>query len=46
LSNDVFSKLENTRISGKLIELRVDKGGASRSADQGDRPPRAGRREY
>jgi ATP-dependent RNA helicase DeaD len=46
LSNDVFSKLENTRISGKLIELRVDKGGASRSADQGDRPPRAPRREY
>ena len=46
LSNDVFAKLENTRISGKLIELRADKGGASRSADQGDRPPRAPRREY
>ncbi|MDJ0349704.1 DEAD/DEAH box helicase [Cryobacterium sp. PH29-G1] len=46
LSGEVFSKLENTRISGKLIELRADKGGASRSADQGDRPPRAPRREY
>ena len=46
LSGDVFSKLENTRISGKLIELRADKGGASRSADQGDRAPRAARREY
>jgi len=46
LSHDVFSKLENTRISGKLIELRADKGGASRSADQGDRPARAPRREY
>ncbi|TFD54043.1 DEAD/DEAH box helicase [Cryobacterium frigoriphilum] len=30
LSNDVFSKLSATRISGKLIELRADKGGASR----------------
>ena len=46
LSGDVFSKLENTRISGKLIELRADKGGASRSAEQNDRPPRAPRREY
>jgi len=46
MSNDVFAKLENTRISGKLIELRADKGGASRSSDQGDRPPRAPRREY
>ena len=44
LSGDVFSRLENTRISGKLIELRADRGGASRSADRGDQPPRAPRR--
>jgi ATP-dependent RNA helicase DeaD len=31
LSNDVFSKLELTRISGKLIEIRPDNGPARRA---------------
>ena len=44
LPADVFARLESTRISGKLIELRADRGGASRSDDRGDRPPRAPRR--
>ncbi len=44
LPGDVFSKLEHTRISGKLIELRADRGGASRRDDRGDQPPRAPRR--
>lgn len=44
LSGEVFSRLENTRISGKLIELRADRGGASRQNDRGDQPPRAPRR--
>src|SRR5680860_94319 len=42
LSNDVFSKLASTRISGKLIELRADRGGAGR---QDDRPPRKSYRD-
>jgi len=42
LSPDVLEKLADTRISGKLIEIRPDRGPASRS----DRPARAPRREY
>ncbi|MGK9146783.1 DEAD/DEAH box helicase [Plantibacter flavus] len=48
LGNDVFDRLENTRISGKLIELRPDRGGpARRRDDEGtsgggyDRKPRS-----
>jgi len=33
LGNDVFDRLENTRISGKLIELRPDRGGPARRRD-------------
>jgi ATP-dependent RNA helicase DeaD len=40
LSRDVFSKLENTRISGKLIELRADNSGAARHDDRDERPER------
>jgi ATP-dependent RNA helicase DeaD len=40
LSRDVFSKLENTRISGKLIELREDQGAPSRRDDRDERPVR------
>ena len=43
LSGDVFSRLENTRISGKLIELRADRGGASRQNDRGDHGDRGDR---
>ena len=43
LSADVFSRLENTRISGKLIELRADRGGASRQNDRGDHGDRGDR---
>ncbi|HEV7948466.1 MAG TPA: helicase-related protein, partial [Glaciihabitans sp.] len=39
LPKDVFDKLENTRISGKLIEIRPDRG-PSRREDRGERPPR------
>ena len=38
LSKDVFRKLGGTRISGKLIELRLDKGPAG--GGQGPRKPR------
>jgi ATP-dependent RNA helicase DeaD len=41
LSGAVLAKLEGTRISGKLIELRPDRAGRD---DQGDRPPRKPRR--
>ncbi|KGJ71822.1 cold-shock protein [Cryobacterium roopkundense] len=34
LSSDVFSKLSGTRISGKLIELKADRGGASRQGPE------------
>jgi len=34
LSSDVFSKLSATRISGKLIELKADRGGASRQGPE------------
>jgi ATP-dependent RNA helicase DeaD len=43
LSGDVLAKLENTRISGKLIELKPDRRSGGRSddrSDRGDRPPR------
>ena len=43
LPKDVFSKLENTRISGKLIEMQPDTTGGPRReerADRGDRPER------
>lgn len=33
LGSDVFDRLENTRISGKLIELRPDRGGPARRRD-------------
>jgi ATP-dependent RNA helicase DeaD len=39
LPSDVLAKLENTRISGKLIELRPDRAGRD-LGDRGDRPPR------
>ncbi|MET0974443.1 MAG: DEAD/DEAH box helicase [Leifsonia sp.] len=40
LSDDTLSKLTGTRIGGKLIELRPDKGGPSRGSDRDERPPR------
>jgi ATP-dependent RNA helicase DeaD len=41
LSNDVLDKLRETRISGKLIEIRPDRGGPARRREGGDdRPPR------
>jgi ATP-dependent RNA helicase DeaD len=40
LSRDVFAKLENTRISGKLIELRADHPGAGRRDERAERKPR------
>jgi ATP-dependent RNA helicase DeaD len=45
LSRDVFSKLENTRISGKLIELRADHPGAGRRDEREERPERKPRHE-
>jgi len=43
LPSDVLDKLQDTRISGKLIELAPDKGAANRRSDG---PPRKPRREY
>ncbi len=43
LPGDVLGRLANTRISGKLIELRPDRGG--NSAKREDRPPRKPRRD-
>mgnify|MGYP000458597449 CR=1 FL=1 len=40
LGSDVFGRLEGTRISGKLIELRADSSGPARREERGDRPPR------
>lgn len=40
LGSDVFGRLEGTRISGKLIELRADSSGSARRDDRGDRPAR------
>ncbi|MEL4317616.1 DEAD/DEAH box helicase [Leifsonia sp. YIM 134122] len=48
LSDDTLSKLSGTRISGKLIELRPDSGGPSRStrdSEGGDRPYRKPRHD-
>ncbi|WP_213816304.1 DEAD/DEAH box helicase [Glaciihabitans sp. dw_435] len=39
LPGDVIAKLENTRISGKLIEIRLDKGAPARRDDR-ERPAR------
>jgi ATP-dependent RNA helicase DeaD len=39
LSADTLARLADTRISGKLIELRPDTGGSPRRS-QDDRPPR------
>jgi ATP-dependent RNA helicase DeaD len=43
LSADVFSRLENTRISGKLIELREDRQVPGRREDRDGRDGREGR---
>ena len=40
LSEDTLDRLTDTRISGKLIELRLDTGGPGRRAGDDDRPPR------
>ena len=40
LGSDVFGRLEGTRISGKLIELRADSSGSARREERSDRPPR------
>ncbi|MFF1573618.1 DEAD/DEAH box helicase [Leifsonia sp. NPDC058292] len=47
LSGDVLSRLSGTRISGKLIEMRPDRGpGARRERnDRDDRPPRKPRHQ-
>jgi ATP-dependent RNA helicase DeaD len=44
LSNDVLEKLSGTRISGKLIEIRPDRGGPKRET-YGDRPARKPRHD-
>ncbi|OZD50141.1 ATP-dependent RNA helicase [Rhodococcus sp. 06-1477-1B] len=41
LSNDTITRLADTRISGQLIDLRLDQGG--RSAKRSDRPQRRDR---
>ena len=49
LPGDVLEKLKGTRISGKLIEIRADRGGARkdgpRTDNGGDRPPRKSYRD-
>jgi ATP-dependent RNA helicase DeaD len=40
LPGHVLGKLRDTRISGKLIEIRPDRRGPARYTDHGDRPPR------
>ena len=45
LSRDVFSRLENTRISGKLIELRADHPGTGRRDERPERAERKPRHE-
>lgn len=44
LPRDTFDRLVNTRISGKLIEIRPDEGGGIRREDRADRAPRKPRR--
>ncbi len=46
LSRDVLSRLEGTRISGKLIELRAENRGSARREERGDRPARKPRHKY
>lgn len=47
LSKDTLDRLENTRISGKLIELRPDNGPTRRDdRSYDDRPPRKPRERY
>jgi ATP-dependent RNA helicase DeaD len=45
LPDDVLGRLAGTRISGKLIEIRPDRGGAARRGDRDDRPARKPRRD-
>ncbi|GLK23358.1 DEAD/DEAH box helicase [Microbacterium thalassium] len=46
LSRDTLDRLSDTRISGRLIEMRLDTGGPSgRSRGSGDRGDRGGRRD-
>ncbi len=40
LPGQVLAKLKDTRISGKLIEIRPDVRGGARTSDRGDRPQR------
>ena len=44
LSDDVLAKLSGTRIGGKLIELRPDRGAPGKRDDRDDRPARKPRR--
>jgi ATP-dependent RNA helicase DeaD len=44
LARDVFDRLENTRISGKLIELRADQAGSARRESRDDRDERPARK--
>ncbi|THG33530.1 DEAD/DEAH box helicase [Naasia lichenicola] len=43
LSSDQLNRLSGTRISGRLIELRPDRGAPGKRRDSGDRPDRAPR---
>ncbi|TXN31392.1 DEAD/DEAH box helicase [Lacisediminihabitans profunda] len=45
LPDDVLDRLKGTRISGKLIEIRPDRGGAPRQDDRDDRPARKPRHD-
>ena len=40
MPGDVLGKLASTRISGKLIEIRPDRGPGARRQDRDDRPER------
>ncbi|MCU1636388.1 MAG: cold-shock protein [Cryobacterium sp.] len=44
LPDEVLAKLQDTRISGKLIELRLDPSASDARGDRGDRPARKPRR--
>jgi ATP-dependent RNA helicase DeaD len=44
LGREVFNRLENTRISGKLIELRADQHGSGRREERIDRDDRPARK--
>jgi ATP-dependent RNA helicase DeaD len=45
LPRDALSRLADTRISGRLIELRLDTGGPGRRSRDDDRPKRSFRRD-